>query len=73
MAGMRMGCSRHGWQNDHWGWWGQSRGTGWWSRKQSRSWDWQLRSCGTGCFLRVRGLGGERKVPEMRSSLILPA
>jgi hypothetical protein len=28
LARMRVGCRRNGWQNDHWGWWGQSRDTG---------------------------------------------
>ncbi len=29
LAGMRVGCHRHGWQNDRWGLWGQSCDTGW--------------------------------------------
>ncbi len=33
LAGMRVGCCRHGWKNDHWGRWGQSCDTGWWCRK----------------------------------------
>jgi hypothetical protein len=49
------------------------RDTGWWCRKQRRSWDEQPRSCGTGRTLGVSGLGGERKMPETRTSLILPA
>ncbi len=73
LDGMRVGCHRHGWRNDHWGWWRQLRGTGWWHRKQSKSWDGWQRSCGTGHILGVSGLGGKRKVPEMRTSLILPA
>jgi hypothetical protein len=70
---MRVGCCRHGWQNDHWGQWGLLRDTGWWRRKQKRSWNGGPRSCGTGCILGVRGLGGERKMPETRTSLIPPA
>jgi hypothetical protein len=73
LAGMRMGCSRHGWRNDHWGRWGQLGTTGWWRMKQSGSWDGWLRSYGDGHILRVSGLSCERKVPEMRTSLILPA
>jgi hypothetical protein len=37
LAGMRVCFCRHGWWNDHWGWWGQLRDTGWWRRKQRRS------------------------------------
>ncbi len=69
LAGMRVGCCRHGWWNDHWGRLGQSRDIGWWCRKQSRSWDGRPRSCGTGSILGFSGLGGEKKVPEMRTSL----
>ncbi len=73
LAGMRVSCCRHGWWNDHWGQWGQSGDTGWWSRKWSRSWDGRQRSCGTGHILGVSSLSGERKVPEMQTSLIPPA
>ncbi len=73
LAGMRVGCHRHGWWNDHWGWWRQLRDTGWWCRKQRMSWDGQPRSCGTGRILGVSSLGGERKMPETWTSLILPA
>ncbi len=66
LAGMRVGCHRHSWRNNHWGWWGQSCDTGWWRRKRS--------SCdSTGHILGVSGLGGERKMPETWTSLILPA
>jgi hypothetical protein len=37
LVGMRVHCRRHGWRNDHWGWWGQSHDTGWWRRKWRRS------------------------------------
>ncbi len=37
LAGMRVRCHRHGWQNDHWGQWGQLRDTEWWHRKRRRS------------------------------------
>ncbi len=73
LAGMRLGCRRHLWQNDHSGWWGQSCDTGWWRKKFKRNWDGRLRSCGTGQILGVSGLGGERKMPETQTSLILPA
>jgi hypothetical protein len=32
LAGMRVGCRRQGWWNDHWGQWGQLFNTGWWCR-----------------------------------------
>ncbi len=48
LAGMRVGCCRNGWRNDHWGQYGKLRDPGWRCRKQRRSWDGQLRSCGTG-------------------------
>ncbi len=73
LAGTRVGCHRHACWNDHWGQWGQLHDTGWWHRKQRRSWDGQPRSCGTSHILGVSGLGGERKIPETRTSLILPA
>ncbi len=53
LARMRMDCSRHGWGNGHWGRRGQLHATRWWHRKQSRSWDGRLRSCGDGRILRV--------------------
>ncbi len=53
LAEMRMVCSRHGWRDDHWDRRGQSRDTRWWRRKQNRSWDGRLRSCGNGRILRV--------------------
>jgi hypothetical protein len=73
LAGMRVGCRQHGWRNDHWGWWGQLPDTGWWCRKQKRTWDRRMRSCGTSHILGVSGLGGERKMPETWTSLISPA
>ncbi len=37
LAGMSVGCCRHGWQNDHWGFRGKLHDTGWWCRKRRRS------------------------------------
>ncbi len=54
LAGMRVSCRRHGWWNDHWGRWGQSRDTGWWHRKRRRSNDGRPRCCGTDSILGVR-------------------
>ncbi len=73
LARIRVGCPRHGWRSDQWGWWGHLRDTGWWRMKWSKSWDGLPRSCGIGCILGVGGLGGERKVPETRTSLTPPA